>query len=108
MDISCAGSFTRNKEEFKWDLLDRIQDNTKGWEKNKGRKSGITYDFKCIKTFMNTDEFQNISTTYGLDSQAVANFYQAFASYFDMPKESFKSFKNYHETYKDKTISPCD
>ena len=103
LDTSCAGSFTRNKEEFKWDLLDRIQDNTEGWENDKGRKSGITYDFECIKTFMNSDEFRNVSTAYGLDSQVVVNFYKAFASYFHMPKNSFK---NYQEPYKDKTVSP--
>ena len=62
LDTSCAGSFTRNKEEFKWDLLDRIQGNIEGWDNNKGRKSGITYDFECIKTFMNSDEFRNVST----------------------------------------------
>ena len=31
LDASCAGSFTRMKEEAKWDLLDRIQENTEGW-----------------------------------------------------------------------------
>ncbi|KAK1611965.1 hypothetical protein QYE76_035638 [Lolium multiflorum] len=30
LDTSCSGSFTRNKEEFKRDLLDRIQENTEG------------------------------------------------------------------------------
>ena len=74
-------------------------------ENDKGRESGIKYDFECNKTFMNTDDFWNISTAYGLDSQVVANFYKAFASYFGMPKESFKSFKNYQEPYKDKTVS---
>ena len=103
LDTSCSRSFTRNKEEFKWDLLDRIQENTEGWENDKGRESGIKYDFECVKTFMNTDDFRNISTAYGLDSQVVANFYKAFASYFGMPKEGFK---NYHEPYKDKTVSP--
>ena len=53
---------------------------------------------------MNTHDFQSISTAYGLDSQVVANFYKAFASYFGMPKENFKSFKKYHEPYKDKTL----
>ena len=28
LDASCSGSFTRMKEEAKWDLLDRIQENT--------------------------------------------------------------------------------
>ena len=55
---------------------------------------------------MHTDEFQNVSTAYGLDSQVVVNFYKAFPSYFSLPKDSFESFKNYHEPYKDKTVSP--
>jgi hypothetical protein len=46
LDASCSGSFTREKEEAKWDLLDRIQENTEGWENDKGRKSGINYDYK--------------------------------------------------------------
>ncbi|KAK1685672.1 hypothetical protein QYE76_046520 [Lolium multiflorum] len=41
LDTSCSGSFTRNKEEFKRDLLDRIQENTEGWENDKDRESDI-------------------------------------------------------------------
>ncbi|KAK1660614.1 hypothetical protein QYE76_048773 [Lolium multiflorum] len=103
LDTSCSGSFTRNKEEFKWDLLDRIQENTEGWENDKGRVSGINYDYECIETFMDTDEYRNISATYGLDSQVVANIYKAFASHFELPR---KNFDKYHEPYKDKTDSP--
>jgi hypothetical protein len=29
------------KEDAKWDLLDRIQENAEGWENDKGRKSGL-------------------------------------------------------------------
>ena len=103
LDTTCSGSFTRNKEEFKWDLLDRIQENTEGWENDKGRESGINYDYECIETFMDTVEFQNMSATYGLDSQVVANLYKAFASHFELPR---KNFNKYHEPYKDKTDSP--
>ncbi|KAK1613699.1 hypothetical protein QYE76_019216, partial [Lolium multiflorum] len=39
LDTSCSGSFTRNKEEFKRDLLNRIQENTEGWENDKDRES---------------------------------------------------------------------
>ncbi|KAK1618114.1 hypothetical protein QYE76_023631 [Lolium multiflorum] len=39
LDTSCSGSFTRNKEEFKRDILDRIQENTEGWENDKDRES---------------------------------------------------------------------
>jgi hypothetical protein len=56
LNASCSGSFTRMKEEDKWDLLDRIQENTEGWENIKGRKSGINYDYECIKYFMGTDD----------------------------------------------------
>ncbi|KAK1615713.1 hypothetical protein QYE76_021230 [Lolium multiflorum] len=102
LDTSCSGSFTRNKEEFKRDLLDRIQENTEGWENDKDRESGIIYDYKCIETFMDTDKFRNMSATYGLDSQVVANLYKAFASHYELPK---KNFDKYHEPYKDKVDS---
>jgi hypothetical protein len=60
LDASCSGSFTCMKEQAKWHLLDRIQENTKGWENDKGRKSGINYDYECIKAFMGTDDFSII------------------------------------------------
>ncbi|KAK1626343.1 hypothetical protein QYE76_000658, partial [Lolium multiflorum] len=102
LDTSCSGSFTRKNEEFKRDLLDRIQENTEGWENDKDRESGIIYDYKCIETFMDTDKFRNMSATYGLDSQVVANLYKAFASHYELPK---KNFDKYHEPYKDKVDS---
>ncbi|KAK1684189.1 hypothetical protein QYE76_045037 [Lolium multiflorum] len=107
LDTSCSGSFTRNKEEFKRDLLDRIQENTEGWENDKDRESGIIYDYKCIEAFMDTDKFRNMSATYGLDSQVVVNLYKAFASHYELPK---KNFDKYHEPYKDKidsSINKC-
>jgi hypothetical protein len=101
LDASCSGLFTHMKEEAKWDLLDRIQENTEGWENDKGRKSGINYDYECIKCFMGTDDFHNVSVVYGLDSQILANCIKAFASYLDVPK---KDWSKYHAPYKD-TIS---
>ena len=50
LDASCAGSY--KEEEAKWDLLDRIQDNAEAWENDKGRKSGINYDYECFESFM--------------------------------------------------------
>ncbi|KAK1678428.1 hypothetical protein QYE76_039276 [Lolium multiflorum] len=102
LDTSCSGSFTRKNEEFKRDLLDRIQENTEGWENDKDRESGIIYDYKCIEAFMDTDKFRYMSATYGLDSQVVANLYKAFASHYELPK---KNFDKYHEPYKDKVDS---
>jgi hypothetical protein len=98
LDASCSGSFTRMKEESKRDLLDHIQENTEGWENDKGRKSGINYDYECIKAFMGTEDFLNVSVVYGLDSQILANYFKAFASYLDVPK---KDWNKYHAPYKD-------
>jgi hypothetical protein len=98
LDASCFGSFTHMKEEAKWDLLNHIQENAEGWENDKGRKLGINYDYKCIKAFMGTDDFYNVSTAYGIDSQILANCFKVFASYLDVPK---KDWNKYHAPYKD-------
>src|SRR3954470_15826612 len=98
LDASCAGSFTRMKEEAKWDLLDHIQENTEAWKNDKGRKLGINYDYECIKSFMGTNEFRDISNEFGLDSQSIANCFKAFASYIEIPK---KKWNKYHAPYKD-------
>jgi hypothetical protein len=97
LDASCSGLFTRMKEEAKWDLLDCIQENTKEWENNKGRKSCINYDYEYIKSLMGTDDFHTVSAVYGLDSQILANCFKAFASYLDVPK---KDWNKYHAPYK--------
>jgi hypothetical protein len=101
LDACCFGSFTHMKGEAKWDLLDHIQENTEGWENDKGRKSGINYDYECIKAFMGTDDFHDVSTVYGIDPQIFANCFKAFASYLDVPKIDWNK---YHEPYKD-TVS---
>jgi hypothetical protein len=101
LDASCFRSFTHMKGEAKWDLLDHIQDNTKGWENDKGRKSGINYYYECTKAFMETDDFHNDSAVYGLDSQILANYFKAFASYLDVPK------KDYVVTSPFKDDNPC-
>ncbi|KAK1606724.1 hypothetical protein QYE76_030397 [Lolium multiflorum] len=82
--------------------IHELPENTEGWENDKDRESGIIYDYKCIEAFMDTDKFRNMSATYGLDSQVVANLYKAFASHYELPK---KNFDKYHEPYKDKVDS---
>src|SRR4051812_37064904 len=67
-------------------------------ENDKGRKSGINYDYECIKSFMGTDNFRDISNEFGLDSQSIANCFKAFASYIEIPK---KKWNKYHAPYKD-------
>jgi hypothetical protein len=46
---------------------------------------------------MGTNDFLNVSTVYGIDSQILANCFKAFASYLDVPK---KDWNKYHEPYK--------
>ena len=41
LDTSCTGSFMKKTIEFKWDLLERIKHNSKDWEFNKCKESGI-------------------------------------------------------------------
>jgi hypothetical protein len=47
---------------------------------------------------MGTNNFHNVSTVYGLDSQILANCFKAFASYLDVSK---KDWNKYHAPYKD-------
>ena len=74
LDTSCTGSFIKKTIEFRWDLLERIKCNSKDWELDKCKESGIKLKYDCVKSFMNTDAFQKFSTKYGLDSEIVAPF----------------------------------
>ena len=52
---------------------------------------------------MNTDSFQKFSTKYGLDSEIVASFCEAFATHVYLPRE--KWFK-YHPPIKEEIKEP--
>ncbi|MCY5088414.1 hypothetical protein OV015_25720, partial [Salmonella enterica subsp. enterica serovar 1,4,[5],12:i:-] len=45
LDACSEGSFTSKEVEARWDLLDRIEENAEGWENDKGKESGINYDY---------------------------------------------------------------
>ena len=68
-----------------------------------GKESGITPKFDCVKSFMHTDAFRELSTKYGLDSKIVASFYESFTTHVDLPKE--KWFK-YHPPIKEELKEP--
>ena len=89
LDSSSTGFFMKKTIEFRWDLLERIKRNSKDWELDKGKESGIKLKYDCVKSFMNTDAFQKFSTKYGLDSYIVASFYESFATHVDLPKEKW-------------------
>ena len=103
LDTSCAGSFMKKTIEFQWDLLERIKCNSKDWELDEGKESGIKLNYDCVKSLMDTDAFQKFSTKYGLDSEIVASFCESFATYVNVPKE--KWFK-YHPPVEVKVATP--
>ena len=68
------------------DLSERIKCNSKDWELDEGKESGIKLKYDCVKSFMDTNAFQKFSTKYGLDFEIVASFCESFASHVDHPK----------------------
>ncbi|KAK1620163.1 hypothetical protein QYE76_025680 [Lolium multiflorum] len=77
LDTSCSGSFTRKNEEFKRDLLDRIQENTEGWENDKDRES------------------------------VVANLYKAFSFHYELPKKNFDKYHEPYKDKIDSSVNKC-
>jgi hypothetical protein len=71
LDAYLEGSFISKEVEAKWDLPKTIQSNTKDWDCDKGKESGINYEYDCIKSFVETVDFQELSTKYGLDPQTI-------------------------------------
>jgi hypothetical protein len=92
------GSFTSKEVEAKWDLLETIQSNIEDWDCDKGKESGINYEYDCIKSFGETADFQELSAKYGLDPQIMVDCYRAFASHINVPKGNWDV---YHEPFKD-------
>src|ERR1043165_4273426 len=79
LDASSMGSFTNEKTDAKWELLERIQRNTEDWKIDKGKESGIIYEYDCIKSFVETASFNKFSAKFGLDSQLLVDFLKSFA-----------------------------
>ena len=48
LDASSMGSFTNEKIDDKWELLERIQRNIEDWEIDKGKESGINYEYFAL------------------------------------------------------------
>ena len=82
----------------KWDLIERIQCNIEYWEMDKVKESGINYEYACIKFFVETENFNKLSTKYGLNSQVIVELCKTFASHVSIPKVKWDK---YHEPYKD-------
>ena len=48
------------------DLLDRIKRNSKDWDLDEGKESGMTPKFDCVKSFMDTDAFRGLALNMDL------------------------------------------
>ena len=48
LDTSCTVSFMMKTIEVKWDLLERIKRNSKDWDLDEGKESGMTPMFDCV------------------------------------------------------------
>ena len=62
------GSFTNEKIDAKWELLEITQHNTEYWEIDKGKEQGIDYEYDCIKSFVETASINKFSAKFGLVS----------------------------------------
>ena len=71
---------------------------TEDWEMDKGKELGINYEYDCIKSFAETENFNKLSAKYGLDSQVIVELCKTFASHVSIPKVKWDK---YHEPYKD-------
>jgi hypothetical protein len=69
LDACFDGSFTSKDVDVKWNLLGTIQNNIEDWDSDKGKGSGINYEYDCIKSFAKNFDFQELSAKYGLDPQ---------------------------------------
>jgi hypothetical protein len=52
LDACFDGSFTSKDVDVKWNLLETIQNNIEDWDSNKGKGSGINYEYGCIKSLL--------------------------------------------------------
>src|SRR3954462_7186676 len=67
LDASSSGVFQTRSVEEKWDLIGRIQKNTKDWEIDKGIEPPINYEHDYIESYVKTDYFNTFCSKIGLE-----------------------------------------
>ena len=65
---------------------------------DKGKELGLNYEYDCIKSFVETGNFNRLSAKYELDSKVIVDLCKTFASHVSIPKVKWDK---YHEPYKD-------
>src|SRR4051812_34647974 len=98
LDASSSGVFQTRSIEERWDLIERIQKNTKDWEIDKGIEIAIKYEHDYIESYMKTDYFNTFCSKIGLDSQLMIDFCKDISSHIDSSK---KQEDQHHKTFKE-------
>ena len=88
LDACVIGSYMKETIELRRNLLEKIKHNSEDWELDRGKTSGIKFNFDCAKSLMETSPFYEFSNKYGLDPEIVATFCGTFATYVDLPNEN--------------------
>src|SRR3954470_16605283 len=101
LDASSSGVFQTRSIEERWNLIERIQKNTKDWEIYKGVESAINYEHDYIESYVKTDYFYTFCSKIGLDSQLMIDFCKDFASHVDYSK---KKESQHHKPFKESPI----
>src|ERR1041385_8223424 len=98
LDASSSGVFQTRSVEEKWDLIERIQNNTEDWEIDKGIELPINYGHDYIESYVKTDYFNTFFSNIGRDSQLMIDFCKNFASHINSSKEEKDQ---YHKPFKE-------
>src|ERR1041385_4340731 len=101
LDASSSGVFQTKSVEERWDLLERIQNNTEDWEIDKGIESTINYEHDYTESYVKTDYFNTFCSKIGLDSHLMIDFCKDFASHIDSSK---KNKDQHHKPFKELPI----
>src|SRR4051812_26226714 len=87
--------------EEKWDLIERIQNNTEDWEIDKGIEPAINYEHDYIESYVKTDYLNTFCSKIGIHSQLMVDFCKDFASHID---SSSKKESQHHKPFKESPI----
>src|ERR1041385_5291507 len=101
MDASSSGVFQTKSVEERWDLLERIQENTEDWEIDKGIEPTINYEHDYMESYVKTDYFSTFCSKIGLDSHLMIDFCKDFASHINSSK---KKKDQHHKPFKELPI----
>ena len=72
LDASSMGSFTNEKIDAEWELLERIQCNTEDWEIDKGKESGIILHMIALSPLLKLQVLISLVLSLGLTPNSLS------------------------------------